>query len=205
MSANLAFCTSPWSFPLRPGPGAQTRTLCTSFGLIVGKRTTLTKKTFKLQNKSVNREHDKDPDTFFEILCVLIKEGLHFRLSVHGDQFYEVPPVFGESKDKLIASGQCHIVDIRTRKSSRQNASNLSKKTQVLVPQSLKSNETSTGSRALQMAGPTVPVHGRIVTVEITRPTKQTASILLEGCVDVFNHSHHAIGHLINFFCKDYM
>ena len=69
------------------------------------------KKTFKLENKSVNREHDKDPDTFFETLYVLIKEGLHFRLSVLGEQFFEVPPVFGEAKEKLIASGQCDIVD----------------------------------------------------------------------------------------------
>ena len=85
--------------------------LCTSFDLIVGKRTALPKKTFKLENKSVNREHDKDPDTFFEILYVLIKEGLHFRVSVLGEQFSEVPPVFGQSKEKLVASRQCDIVD----------------------------------------------------------------------------------------------
>ena len=41
-------------------------------------------------------EHDKDPETFFEILFRLKEEGFDFRLSVLGEQFSQVPEVFEE-------------------------------------------------------------------------------------------------------------
>lgn len=44
-------------------------------------------------------EHDKDPETFFEALRALEARGVPFRLSVVGEQFREVPAVFGWAKE----------------------------------------------------------------------------------------------------------
>ncbi|KAL7642160.1 UNVERIFIED_CONTAM: hypothetical protein RMT77_006720 [Armadillidium vulgare] len=46
-------------------------------------------------------EHDKDPDTFFQVLYQLTEAGLNFRLSVLGESFAEAPPVFAEARVKL--------------------------------------------------------------------------------------------------------
>lgn len=46
-------------------------------------------------------EHDKDPDSFFSILMQLKNEGFLFRLSVLGQQFSEIPEIFGEAKQLL--------------------------------------------------------------------------------------------------------
>ncbi|XP_064612718.1 tRNA-queuosine alpha-mannosyltransferase-like [Liolophura sinensis] len=46
-------------------------------------------------------EHDKDPQTFFQVLYKLSSEGLSFTLSVMGEQFLDVPDVFQEAKEKL--------------------------------------------------------------------------------------------------------
>ncbi|MHC4913240.1 MAG: tRNA-queuosine alpha-mannosyltransferase domain-containing protein [Planctomycetota bacterium] len=43
-------------------------------------------------------EHDKNPDDFFEALKVLKTRGINFRVSVIGQQFREVPEVFGWAK-----------------------------------------------------------------------------------------------------------
>ncbi|RXG60237.1 Glycosyltransferase-like domain-containing protein 1-like [Armadillidium vulgare] len=48
-----------------------------------------------------HREHDKDPDTFFQVLYQLTEAGLNFRLSVLGESFAEAPPVFAEARVKL--------------------------------------------------------------------------------------------------------
>jgi len=43
-------------------------------------------------------EHDKNPDDFFEALKILKTKGINFRVSVIGEQFREVPEVFGWAK-----------------------------------------------------------------------------------------------------------
>ncbi len=43
-------------------------------------------------------EHDKNPDDFFEALKILKTRGINFRVSVIGQQFREVPGVFGWAK-----------------------------------------------------------------------------------------------------------
>ena len=44
----------------------------------------------------IYREHDKDPDTFFSVICDLKAAGFQFVVSVIGQVFNEVP---GESYD----------------------------------------------------------------------------------------------------------
>ncbi len=44
-------------------------------------------------------EHDKDPETFFEALDRLKRQGVDFRVSVIGERFRESPPVFDEAAE----------------------------------------------------------------------------------------------------------
>ncbi|XP_066982587.1 uncharacterized protein [Macrobrachium rosenbergii] len=46
-------------------------------------------------------EHDKDPDTMFQVLYQLVEAGLNFRLSVLGQSYSENPPVFAEARQRL--------------------------------------------------------------------------------------------------------
>ena len=46
-------------------------------------------------------EHDKDPDTFFDAVRQLARDGTDFRLSVIGEQFKDSPPVFDEARESL--------------------------------------------------------------------------------------------------------
>lgn len=46
-------------------------------------------------------EHDKDPDTFFEALDHAADAGLEFRLSVLGESFRQVPPVFERARQRF--------------------------------------------------------------------------------------------------------
>ncbi|XP_023723222.1 glycosyltransferase-like domain-containing protein 1 [Cryptotermes secundus] len=46
-------------------------------------------------------EHDKDPATFFHVLLMLMDAGLNFHVSVLGEPFSEVPPVFAEASTHL--------------------------------------------------------------------------------------------------------
>lgn len=57
------------------------------------------------------REHDKAPEKFFTAIDALIEKGCSFRLSVLGEQFSEVPPIFDESRLKYEASSFCDILD----------------------------------------------------------------------------------------------
>lgn len=47
-------------------------------------------------------EHDKDPETLFEVLLKLHEEGLEFSVSVIGQTFSDVPNVFAESRSQLL-------------------------------------------------------------------------------------------------------
>ncbi|XP_069702977.1 tRNA-queuosine alpha-mannosyltransferase [Periplaneta americana] len=46
-------------------------------------------------------EHDKDPNTFFRALLALVDAGLDFCVSVLGESFSEIPPVFVEARTQL--------------------------------------------------------------------------------------------------------
>ena len=46
-------------------------------------------------------EHDKNPETFFEILFELAEEGVDFEVAVLGERFPRVPKVFAEAKQRL--------------------------------------------------------------------------------------------------------
>jgi len=46
-------------------------------------------------------EHDKNPNAFFDCLFKLQSEGHHFYLSVLGEAFSQVPPIFEEAKSVL--------------------------------------------------------------------------------------------------------
>ncbi|CAE1296721.1 unnamed protein product [Acanthosepion pharaonis] len=48
-------------------------------------------------------EHDKDPDTLFEVLLKLHEDGLEFFVSVIGQTFTDVPSVFAESQTNLLS------------------------------------------------------------------------------------------------------
>lgn len=55
-------------------------------------------------------EHDKNPNDFFECIFKLQNEGYKFKVSVLGEAFTEVPPIFDEAKcvlsDKLLHFGR---------------------------------------------------------------------------------------------------
>ena len=51
-------------------------------------------------------EHDKNPDTFFNILVKLSKKGTEFKLAVLGEEFTKELPCFSEAREKL----QKHIL-----------------------------------------------------------------------------------------------
>ncbi|XP_076048623.1 uncharacterized protein LOC143029683 isoform X2 [Oratosquilla oratoria] len=46
-------------------------------------------------------EHDKDPDTFFQVLYQLAESGCNFRLTVLGESYSDNPPIFTEARQKL--------------------------------------------------------------------------------------------------------
>ena len=46
-------------------------------------------------------EHDKDPQTFFEALFELRRQGVPFRLSVLGERYRKVPEVFDRARQEL--------------------------------------------------------------------------------------------------------
>ncbi|HYW78405.1 MAG TPA: DUF3524 domain-containing protein, partial [Thermoguttaceae bacterium] len=46
-------------------------------------------------------EHDKNPQTLFEALELLITRGVDFRISVIGEQFRDVPPIFESAKERF--------------------------------------------------------------------------------------------------------
>ena len=46
-------------------------------------------------------EFDKNPETFFDALKVLLKDGVDFRVSVIGERFKDVPAVFPEARTLL--------------------------------------------------------------------------------------------------------
>ncbi|MFH1372882.1 MAG: DUF3524 domain-containing protein [bacterium] len=50
---------------------------------------------------SARWEHDKGPDVFFAAVQMLAESGCDFRLSVLGEQFAEIPPVFEQARRQL--------------------------------------------------------------------------------------------------------
>jgi len=60
-------------------------------------------------------EHDKDPDSFFEALFDLDREGIDFSLVVLGESFKAHPEVFDEAKRRLSAK-ILHFGYVRSRK-----------------------------------------------------------------------------------------
>lgn len=49
-------------------------------------------------------EHDKNPEDFFQTLRMLGERGVAFRVSVIGQQFAEIPEVFGRAKEQFAES-----------------------------------------------------------------------------------------------------
>ena len=46
-------------------------------------------------------EHDKNPETFFDMLIELAEEGMDFEVAVLGEQFPKGPKIFSEAKERL--------------------------------------------------------------------------------------------------------
>jgi len=46
-------------------------------------------------------EHDKNPEEFFKVLCILDEKGVDFRLILLGQSFRETPAIFTEARQKL--------------------------------------------------------------------------------------------------------
>jgi len=60
-------------------------------------------------------EHDKDPDSFFEALSDLDREGIDFRLVVLGESFKAHPEIFDDAKQRL-SEKVLHFGYVRSRK-----------------------------------------------------------------------------------------
>lgn len=56
---------------------------------------------------SARWEHDKNPDDFFAALRLLRKMGVDFRVSVTGQSFSDIPPVFAAAKDEFAPMIDC--------------------------------------------------------------------------------------------------
>ncbi|VDI71013.1 Hypothetical predicted protein [Mytilus galloprovincialis] len=77
-------------------------------------------------------EHDKDPDTFFEVVTSLSESGSEFDLSVLGERFTDIPEVFDSVKEKL----QRHIVNLGYQE-SRKDYLDILKSADVVVSTAL--------------------------------------------------------------------
>eukprot|EP00042_Codosiga_hollandica_P031345 m.189810 g.189810 ORF g.189810 m.189810 type:complete len:245 (-) comp53616_c0_seq14:16-750(-) len=95
------------SADLQDKDGRMHQTLCTSFGRIgKGKSCPFFHVRWICGRNRFGRwEHDKNPEEFFAALFQLQELGLSFHVSVVGQTFSEIPPIFEEARIKL----QAHV------------------------------------------------------------------------------------------------